>query len=144
MFKIFSLLLFTILLGCTSMNKPEMMTGESPYTMETDTLKRLEKIPALFIKREKLWDRAQNSDFLLINEKRRMLGLNDIDGGDVILIPLNYTVLQPGEVLTPVLGKTQVDDIEDDGELNNSTSEEDTSDDITEDENEDTVDENEE
>ena len=47
MFKIISIIFFTVLLGCTSANKPDLMTGESPYTMETDTMKRLEKIPAL-------------------------------------------------------------------------------------------------
>lgn len=83
----------------------------------------LEKIPALSLKRDKKWERVQKSDFLLINEKRRMLGLPEIEGGNVILMPLNYTVLQPGtspgEPLTPVLGRTQVADIEDDGMLNN-------------------------
>ena len=47
MFKIIPIIFFTVLLGCTSMNQPAMTTGESPYTMETDTMKRLEKIPAL-------------------------------------------------------------------------------------------------
>lgn len=83
----------------------------------------LEKIPALFMKRQKIWKMAQESDFLLINEKRRLLGLNDIEGGNVILIPLNYTILQPGSPsLIPVLSKTQIADVEDDGKLNNSTS----------------------
>jgi HK97 family phage portal protein len=88
----------------------------------------LEKIPALSIKRERLWERMQKSDFLTINEKRRILGMDDLDGSDVILVPLNYTILQPGPVLTPVLGKTQNADIEDDGELNNSQPEKEPSD----------------
>lgn len=47
----------------------------------------LDNIPALALKREKLWVSAQNSDFLTINEKRNMVGFEAIDDGDVILVP---------------------------------------------------------
>lgn len=47
----------------------------------------LDDIPALAPRREKVWERAQTSDFLMINEKREMVGKEKIEGGDVILVP---------------------------------------------------------
>ncbi len=47
----------------------------------------LDDVPALAIKRDMVWKRAQEADFLKINEKREMVGLEDIGvEGDVILI----------------------------------------------------------
>jgi HK97 family phage portal protein len=49
----------------------------------------LDDIPALAPRREKMWKRAQESDFLQINEKREMVGKEAVDGGDVVLIDSN-------------------------------------------------------
>jgi len=53
----------------------------------------LDDIPALASKRDMLWKRAQDSTFLKINEKREMVGLDETEGGDVILIPANMIPL---------------------------------------------------
>lgn len=53
----------------------------------------LDDVPALAPKREILWKRAEESDFLKINEKREMVGLEEVEGGDVILIPANMIPL---------------------------------------------------
>lgn len=53
----------------------------------------LDDIPAFTNKRNKLWEKAQKSDFLTINEKRNMVGLDDKEGGDVILIPFSMVPL---------------------------------------------------
>lgn len=47
----------------------------------------LDNIAALAIKRQMFWERAQQSDFLTINEKREMVNKDPIDGGDVVLVP---------------------------------------------------------
>lgn len=62
----------------------------------------LDDIPAYASQREKQWEKAQKSDFLSINEKRRLVGYDDWEGGDVILIPatllpLGMTVPEPEE-----------------------------------------------
>jgi len=44
-------------------------------------------IPALASKREILWERAQNADFLTVNEKRKIVGLDTIDGGEMLFVP---------------------------------------------------------
>jgi HK97 family phage portal protein len=54
----------------------------------------LDNVAALAPKRESLWKMAQESNFLKINEKRALVGLPEVEGGDVILInggmiPLN-------------------------------------------------------
>jgi HK97 family phage portal protein len=46
----------------------------------------LDNVPALAPKREKTWKRAQESDFLTINEKREMVGKEKVEAGDVILV----------------------------------------------------------
>lgn len=47
----------------------------------------LDNVPALSIKRDALWERAQKSDFLRLNEKREMVGLESLGPvGDVVLI----------------------------------------------------------
>jgi len=47
----------------------------------------LNDVSALIPRREMKWKRAQESDFLTINEKREMVGKEAIDGGDEILVP---------------------------------------------------------
>ncbi len=41
-----------------------------------------ENIEALSEDVDALWRRARTSDFLTVNEKRRLVGFNDIEGGD--------------------------------------------------------------
>jgi len=53
----------------------------------------LDDIPALATKRDKLWERAEKSDFLEINEKREMVGLPPTKNGDVILVPASMIPL---------------------------------------------------
>jgi HK97 family phage portal protein len=42
----------------------------------------LDDIPALAHKRAARFDRINSSDFLTVNEKRKALGMTDIEGGD--------------------------------------------------------------
>jgi HK97 family phage portal protein len=44
----------------------------------------LDSIPALAPKREALWSRIQEANFLTINEKREAVGYTPLDGGDVL------------------------------------------------------------
>lgn len=53
----------------------------------------LDNIPALAPKRKMLWERAEGSSFLTINEKREMVGLEKHSEGDVILVPAMMTPL---------------------------------------------------
>lgn len=53
----------------------------------------LDDIPALAPRRQLQWERAQNSDFLLINEKRELVGYDRIEGGDVLYIPASMIPL---------------------------------------------------
>jgi HK97 family phage portal protein len=66
------------------------------------------KVPALAEKRTMLWKRAEESTFMTLNEKRKMVGLDSVPGGDVILIPANMIPLgepvpeepkEPGKLL---------------------------------------------
>jgi len=63
----------------------------------------LDKVPALAPKRQILWENAQKSDFLTINQKLKMVGLEGIgDQGDVVLvqasmIPLDMVGVGLGE-----------------------------------------------
>jgi HK97 family phage portal protein len=47
----------------------------------------LNDIPALAPKREIAWERAQKSDFITLNEKRKMVGKEAVKGGDVFILP---------------------------------------------------------
>ncbi len=53
----------------------------------------LDDVPALQYKRDLMWKRAQESDFLTINEKRGMVGQDPVEGGDTIMIPANLLPL---------------------------------------------------
>lgn len=53
----------------------------------------LDDIPAMQYKRDLLWDRSQKSDFLTINEKRAMVGFDEIEGGDFVLQPASMIPL---------------------------------------------------
>lgn len=47
----------------------------------------LDDVPAFTVKRTQIWDRAEKSTFLTINEKREMVGKSPVNGGDVVLVP---------------------------------------------------------
>jgi len=51
----------------------------------------VDDVPAMAYKRDKLWDRAQKSDFLTVDEKREMVGMAKYEPGDspgsVIMVP---------------------------------------------------------
>ncbi len=53
----------------------------------------LDDVPALSIKRDALWKRANDSNFLTINQKLEMVGKPTVDNGDVILVPSNMMPL---------------------------------------------------
>jgi HK97 family phage portal protein len=42
----------------------------------------VEEISGLSMRREKIWQRIESASFLTINEKRKMIGLPEIEGGD--------------------------------------------------------------
>ena len=44
----------------------------------------LDGIPALALRRERTWARLQAAQFLTLNEKRRAVGLPEIDGGNAM------------------------------------------------------------
>jgi len=44
----------------------------------------LDEVPALVLRREKIWRRLQAADFLTVNEKREAVGFDPVAGGDVI------------------------------------------------------------
>jgi HK97 family phage portal protein len=53
--------------------------------------------PALELKREKMWERARTADFLTVNEKRKIVGYKEVEGGDDVLIqssmiPLTFEI----------------------------------------------------
>ena len=58
----------------------------------------LDEVPAMQYKSDLMWERSQKSDFLTINEKRAMIGYDEVDGGDVILQPATMIPLGMGEV----------------------------------------------
>lgn len=63
----------------------------SPQYLDFD----LSRVPALAAKRDAMWDRAEKTTTLTINEKRELQGFPPIKGGDVIFM---------GAMMVPVLG----------------------------------------
>lgn len=54
----------------------------------------LDDVPALAPRREILWNNAQTSDFLTINQKLEMVGFEGVgDAGDIVLVPANMIPL---------------------------------------------------
>jgi HK97 family phage portal protein len=45
----------------------------------------VDSIPALALRRQRTYERVQAADFLMVNEKREQVGLEPVEGGDVIL-----------------------------------------------------------
>ena len=56
----------------------------APYGVELRP--NIDDIPAIADKRTKLWDMANASTDLTINERRAMKGFEPIEGGDVVLV----------------------------------------------------------
>jgi len=52
-----------------------------------------DNIPALAPRREAMWNRLENADFLTVNEKREAVGYGPMDNGDEILVPANMLPL---------------------------------------------------
>lgn len=65
----------------------------------------LNDIPALTLRRERKFEMLQQADFLTMNEKRKELGFDNLDGGDVVIAPLT---------VGPLLGEGAVTDDDDD------------------------------
>lgn len=63
----------------------------------------MDSITALDSRRNKTFERVRQADFMTINEKRRAVGLDDIEGGDTLLIQAN---------LLPLDAEPQIDDDE--------------------------------
>jgi HK97 family phage portal protein len=78
---------------------------DSKDNLELDYV--LDNTPAMSIKQDKLWERAQNSDFISINEKRELVGKEKVEGGDAILVPISLMPL--GEDME----KENYDEVED-------------------------------
>lgn len=55
--------------------------------MGVELVPDLDQIPAIVEKRQTLWQMAEASTVLTINEKREAMGYEPIDGGDVLLVP---------------------------------------------------------
>lgn len=59
----------------------------------------IDKIPALREKRIQSWAEINNNAFLTINEKRNLAGFDDIEGGDVLLIPMNMIPIEENQTI---------------------------------------------
>ncbi|QDV34921.1 phage portal protein [Tautonia plasticadhaerens] len=58
-----------------------------------------EAIPALEPRRKEKGDRINAATYMTVNEKRRAMGLDDVDGGDVVLVPSTNIPLElAGEI----------------------------------------------
>ncbi|MBI5192771.1 MAG: phage portal protein [Nitrospirae bacterium] len=53
-----------------------------------------DEIEALQEDRGKVWTRVQNANWLTVNEKRAATGYEEVDGGDVVLVPATLVPLQ--------------------------------------------------
>lgn len=53
-----------------------------------------DKLGALAVERALLWDQVGKATFMTVNEKRNKVGLEDIEGGDVLLIPSGVIPLE--------------------------------------------------
>jgi HK97 family phage portal protein len=58
-----------------------------------------DSISALAPRREAIWDKVQNAEFLTVNEKRQAVGYDEIEGGDEVLVPA--TMLPIGSTNEP-------------------------------------------
>lgn len=61
----------------------------------------LDQVPAIVDKRMKLWEMADASQDLTINERRQMKGYEPVPGGDTLLIPANLIPVDMDKTTTP-------------------------------------------
>lgn len=57
---------------------------EPAFGAELELKIDLNKINALSSERETMWERVRKADFLTLNEKRKMVGYDEIEGGDTL------------------------------------------------------------
>ena len=77
----------------------------------------LNNIPALAFKQDIQWDRAkESSGILTINERRKIVGFDEVDGGDVIFISASMLPLDAAAEPIPPDKPTDDDDDFDDGD----------------------------
>ena len=72
----------------------------------------LDDIPAFAAKRNLLWKRSQESEFLTINEKREIVGFDQVDGGDVILVQSSMIPLGAGSDIDDQIDEEEEEDEE--------------------------------
>jgi len=80
----------------------------------------MDNVPALEPRWESKWKRAENADFLTINEKRELTGYEKYEGGDVILVPMGMQTLQ----MATEEKEEEIENIEDDAKKVSVTDEE--------------------
>lgn len=68
----------------------------------------LDDVPAMQHKRDLRWKRAQESEFLKINEKRALVGYDEDESGDVLLAPANMLPLE--DIVNGNIGNDNTDD----------------------------------
>lgn len=73
----------------------------------------LDDIPALAPRRQERWKMVKETDFLTINEKRRELGFEEVEGGDVVLIPANMIPLDTMAITEEEVDESEEEVIED-------------------------------
>jgi HK97 family phage portal protein len=61
----------------------------SPMFGDIELRPEFDHIPAIADKRSTMFDMAEKSSFLTLNEKRKMAGFEPISGGDVVMSPMN-------------------------------------------------------
>ena len=64
------------------------------YPMGVEIVPNLDQIPAIIEKRQTLWQMAEASTVLTINEKREAMGYEPIDGGNTLLVPSGMISLE--------------------------------------------------
>jgi HK97 family phage portal protein len=74
----------------------EMNNGLMPrFTNGSEMLEPdFDKVTALEPRRETQWKRATEADFLTINERRNIVGFEDVEDGDTILVPSSSVSLE--------------------------------------------------
>jgi HK97 family phage portal protein len=92
----------------------------------------MDQIPAIADKRMTLWDMADKSTDLTINERRELKGFEPIEGGDVLLVGMGQISLQ--DATTPLDTSMPSEAVPQEGPIPPNGEEEDSEDDMIEDE----------
>jgi hypothetical protein len=92
----------------------EMNAWLSPYFGGDKLYIDIDQMPAIAEKRTMLWDMADKSNDLTINERREMKGYEKIEGGDVVLVSSSMMPLgMASEPIDPVVDDDEnIDDDE--------------------------------